>query len=96
MANCWSGPPTRPGRLGASCRRGPQQGQGTVAPPETHLRIGPSNGAKEVVGLGADESIGIILSFGYPTRGGDPERRSPEEWIEHANRRPFDEVVETI
>jgi nitroreductase len=59
---------------------------------------GTSNpdGAKEVLGLGADESIGIILSFGYPARGGDPERRSPEEWIERANRRPFDEVVETI
>ena len=54
------------------------------------------DGAKEVLGLGADESVGIILSFGYPARAVDPARRSPEEWIERANRKPFDEVVQTI
>jgi hypothetical protein len=35
-----------------------------------------------------------VLSFGYPARPRDPERRTPEEWIERARRRPFDEVVE--
>jgi nitroreductase len=54
------------------------------------------DGAKEAIGLGADESVGIILSFGYPARTIDPARRSPEEWVKRADRRPFDEVVETI
>jgi hypothetical protein len=36
----------------------------------------------------------ILLTFGYPARPLDPERRSPEEWIERADRLPFDEVVE--
>jgi nitroreductase len=54
------------------------------------------DGAMQALGIGADESIAIILSFGYPAHPADPERRSPEEWIERANRKPFDEVVETI
>lgn len=52
--------------------------------------------AKGVLRLREDESIAIILSFGYPARPVDPEQRSPEEWIERANRAPFDEIVETI
>jgi nitroreductase len=55
-----------------------------------------SDGAKQALALGPDESVAIILSFGYPARAVDPESRSPEEWIERANRKPFDEVVETI
>ena len=49
--------------------------------------------AKEALQLGADESIGIILSFGYPARPVEPESRSPDEWIERANRASFDEIV---
>ena len=52
--------------------------------------------AKEALHLGADESIGIILSFGYPARPVEPESRSPDEWIERANRTPFDEIVERL
>jgi nitroreductase len=50
----------------------------------------------EVLGLGEDEHVINVLSFGYPARDTDPERRSPEEWIERANRKPFDEIVATI
>jgi nitroreductase len=39
------------------------------------------------------ERVAIVLSFGYPARPADPERRSPEEWIERADRLPFDSVV---
>src|SRR2546428_5956191 len=55
---------------------------------------GTSNpdGAKEVLRIGADESIAIILSFGYPARPVDPESRSPEERIERANPRPCAQV----
>jgi nitroreductase len=48
----------------------------------------------EVLDHGEDESVVILLSFGYPARPVDPERRAPEEWIERADRLPFDEVVE--
>ena len=50
----------------------------------------------EMLGLHAGEEPAIIVTFGYPARGGDPERRTPREWIERANRKPFDEVVETV
>src|SRR3954470_9641760 len=46
-----------------------------------------------VVGIGGGEQGGSVLSFGYPSRPRNPERRSAEEWIERADRRPFDEVV---
>ena len=45
------------------------------------------------VGITADEQVATVLSFGYPARPRDPERRSPDEWIERADRKPFDEVV---
>jgi hypothetical protein len=41
-----------------------------------------------------DEQVVIVLTFGYPARPVDPERRSPDEWIARADRRAFDEVVE--
>jgi nitroreductase len=45
------------------------------------------------VGIAADEQVATVLSFGYPSRPRHPERRSAAEWIERADRRPFDEVV---
>jgi len=48
----------------------------------------------EVLGHGEDERVAIVLTFGYPARPSDPTRRTPEEWVERANRRPFDEVVD--
>jgi nitroreductase len=49
---------------------------------------------RDVLGHGDDEQVAIVLSFGYPARRPDPERRSAEEWIERANRLPRDAVVE--
>ena len=37
--------------------------------------------------------VATILSFGYPARPSDPSRRSAQEWIERADREPFDDVV---
>jgi nitroreductase len=51
---------------------------------------------RDVLGHAPDEQVAIVLSFGYPARRIDPERRSPEEWIQRANRLPFDEVVEQL
>jgi nitroreductase len=50
----------------------------------------------ELLGLHAGEEPAIVLTFGYPAREVDPEARSPHEWVKRANRKPFDEVVQTI
>jgi nitroreductase len=55
-----------------------------------------SEAVADMLGLHAGEEPAIILTFGYPARAIDPERRTPHEWIERANRKPFDEVVETV
>jgi nitroreductase len=50
--------------------------------------------AGDVLGLSDGEELVVILTFGYPARARrDPGSRSAEEWIEAANRKPFDEVV---
>jgi nitroreductase len=49
-----------------------------------------------LLGLDEDERPAIILSFGYPVRDRDPERHSATEWLERANRKPFDEVVRRV
>jgi nitroreductase len=46
------------------------------------------------VGHSDDEQVATILTFGYPERPRDPGRRSPEEWIERADRLAYEEVVE--
>jgi nitroreductase len=46
-----------------------------------------------VAGVAEDEQVATVLSFGYPVRPSDPARRTADEWIERADRRPFDEVV---
>jgi nitroreductase len=48
----------------------------------------------EVLGFSGDERPRIVLSFGYPARESDPERRSADEWSRDANRKPLDELVE--
>jgi nitroreductase len=51
--------------------------------------------AGEVLGLSEGEEPVIVLTFGYPARPGrDPESRPAEGWIEAADRKPFEEVVE--
>jgi len=52
--------------------------------------------ARTALGLGADDEIAIVLTFGYPVREREPERRSPEEWSARADRKPLDELVERI
>jgi nitroreductase len=40
--------------------------------------------------------VKAILSFGYPARPRDPERRSPDEWSARANRKPLDELTRRV
>ena len=57
----------------------------------------PDPGATgDMLGLHAGEEPTIVITFGYPARAVDAESRPPGEWIARANRKPFDEVVETI
>ena len=53
-------------------------------------------GAARALGLESDEEVGIVLTFGYPARGRDPESRSAEEWSARANRKPLADVVRRI
>jgi nitroreductase len=46
-----------------------------------------------VLGLGEDESVVNVLSFGYPAKPRDPNSRPAEEWIRRAKRKPREEVV---
>lgn len=47
----------------------------------------------ELLGVGEGERPVIILTFGYPAGGREPESRSPEEWLAGARRKPLDELV---
>jgi nitroreductase len=42
------------------------------------------------------ERPAIVLTFGYPAKTRDPQRHTSIEWIERANRKPFDEVVQRL
>jgi len=49
---------------------------------------------RDVIGHAAEEHVMMVLSFGYPARPRDPERRSADEWIARADRLPLERVVE--
>jgi nitroreductase len=46
------------------------------------------------VGHDDDEQVATVLTFGYPVTPRDPERLSAQEWIERADRRPYEEIVQ--
>jgi nitroreductase len=60
------------------------------------------NGISDQVGmnralrLAEDDKVPIVISFGYPAKRRDPSRRSAQEWIARANRKPYDEVVREV
>jgi nitroreductase len=49
-----------------------------------------------LLGLGENEQVVTILSFGYPARPRDPDAHTAEEWVGRAKRKPLDEVVEFV
>ena len=54
----------------------------------------PEAGARA---LGLDgEEVGIVLTFAYPVRPPNPERRPAERWSERANRKSLAEVVRRV
>jgi nitroreductase len=56
--------------------------------------IADADRMRAAVGIDESEQVTIVLTFGYPARAIDPERRPPEQWIERADRLPFGDVVE--
>jgi nitroreductase len=58
--------------------------------------ISDAEGARAALGLGDDDAIGTVLTFGYPAHGRTGESRSVEEWIARADRKPLDELVTRI
>jgi nitroreductase len=55
--------------------------------------IAQADELSRLLGLDDSERVANIVSFGYPTREVDPARRTAEEWIAAADRKPFDEVI---
>jgi nitroreductase len=49
---------------------------------------------RAVLAPGEEEQLVNVISFGYPARRRDPDRRPPEHWVERADRRPLEDVVE--
>jgi nitroreductase len=58
--------------------------------------IADRDAANEILRVPEEESIAIVLSFGYPARPRDPESRSAEEWSARAKRKPLDDLVERL
>jgi nitroreductase len=50
----------------------------------------------ELLGLEEGERPTVVLTFGYPAHPRDPQRHTATEWIERADRKPFDEVVQRV
>ncbi len=50
----------------------------------------------DLLDLEEGEHPTIVLTFGYPARTRDPQRYEALEWIERADRKPLDEVVERL
>lgn len=52
---------------------------------------------RAALGHGEDEAVATVLTFGYPAKPRrDPESLSADEWIERADRRPWEEIVREV
>jgi len=49
--------------------------------------------AAALLDLEEGERPTVVLTFGYPARSREPEGRTAIEWLERADRKPFDDVV---
>ncbi len=58
--------------------------------------VADAEGLTALLGLGEDERVATILTLGHPARPADPGRRSPQDWIERLDRKPYDEVVREV
>ena len=58
--------------------------------------IADAEAAAAALDLGPDDTLGIVLSFGYPARPRDAQTRPAEEWSARANRKPLSELVSRL
>jgi nitroreductase len=58
--------------------------------------IADADSAAGALGLGEDDKLATVLSFGYPAHGRTGESRSVDEWIARADRKPLAELVELV
>jgi nitroreductase len=58
--------------------------------------VADRDAANAILGVPEDQSIAIVLSFGYPARPRDPESRSADEWSARAKRKLLDELVDRL
>jgi nitroreductase len=49
---------------------------------------------RELVGVGEDEDVAILISFGHPASDKDPGRKTPEQWYAGADRVPLEDLVD--
>jgi nitroreductase len=56
--------------------------------------IADAAAVRAAIGHDDDEQVATVLTFGYPVTPRDPERLSAQEWIERADRRPYEEIVQ--
>jgi nitroreductase len=52
--------------------------------------------ARSLLGLGDEETLQVVLSFGYPASSRSPESRPAAEWSARANRHALDEIVTSL
>lgn len=55
--------------------------------------LADADAAAALLDLEEGERPSVVLTFGYPARPREPERRTAIEWLERADRKPFDDVV---
>ncbi len=56
--------------------------------------ISDHDALREIVGHGDDEQVATVLTFGHPATPRDPQRLSAQEWIDRADRKPYEEIVQ--
>ncbi|MSO42027.1 MAG: nitroreductase family protein [Solirubrobacterales bacterium] len=56
--------------------------------------IADADGFVALLALTPEEEVAVLISFGLPARGFDPDTKTAEEWLEAADRVPLDELVE--
>jgi nitroreductase len=58
--------------------------------------IADADKARAALGLGDDDAIAVVLTFGFPAQDRSPVRHSPSDWSARADRTPLDELVERL
>jgi nitroreductase len=58
--------------------------------------IADADRARVALDLGEDDTLAVVLTFGYPATGRTGDSRSAAEWLSGADRKPLDELVERV